>query len=1268
MSRRHRIPPSSPPLPHPRYALLGPPFRSLVLAFTFTLLAAGWLPSTSAEEPNPPWPPWNLPPTAPLPTFRWIDALPGLTFQDPVDLVAAPGETNRLYVVERTGLIHVVHLEDTPRSSVFLDLRADLLSDYLESGLLALAFHPDYARNRQFFTYRVLRGSRSDGQFAAFDVLARHTTSADNPDLADPTSEARLIAQEDGSDTHNGGDLAFGPDGYLYLSLGDESPPTDQTAGDRQPMNLFFGALLRLDVDRLPGNPPPNPHPGVDPNLYAIPADNPFVGLTQYPGTTIDPLTLRTEFYALGFRNPWRMAFDPLSGELLLGDVGGATYEELNRIRPGANYGWPYREGHERGIYWFLAPDHLDFEPPLHVHRHGSALQEGNSIIAGVFYHGTTLPGLQGTHVFGDIRSGHTWALHPAIDTAPPQAQWLVTEPGITTYALDPRDHEILAAHYPSGRVLRLVTPATHPAPDVPPTLSATGVFTNLSQLTPHPDFRAYTINAPFWSDHALKQRWVATPPQQPVLLTPTLAPHAAPGTIWIKHFDFETIHGLPSSRRRLETRLLVRTEEGAYGVTYRWKPDDSDALLVPPEGLDEPLEVQRDGQTFTQVWHYPGRAECLRCHTPDAGFALGFSVEQLNHPACPDPRANPDLPQLNQLQAWGIVPSDLPPAHSLPALVPPNDPRFPLELRARSYLTSNCSSCHRPGQLSDTTARWLAAFHLPLAQTRLLDGRLCVPGNPVDSRLLHVVARTAVDLVMPPLASNVIDHEAVTLLSQWIQSLPRLPWSRIDIGSAPLPGAATLQPDLTVVSSTGLGPNGEAPSYHLLQRRLDHDGILSVRLEQPPASSPPGAFAGLALATRTDTLPSYFLGLTGGGRLQRLRSPSEIFGLTSTTLDPSPILRFTRSANQIITAAFDPLRTPDPVLTETLHLDHTDAIHVGLTAASGGAIQHHHGRFRDLRWGQSHWNVSLPQSPFSLGDPVPLDLDVHIEGTEVASVEFIAQNQSLALLQSPPFQWTWTPPAPGNYQVTARITTTDGLHWENRPLPLTVLPPPASALFREADAETQGDWPGTHGSAGYVLTPELSLLPDGFQCHLPENHFVLLDDASTNPRDLLPPGNGTNLTRLAAGWFSQEPIEFVLQPPPHTINAVVSALFLDPLADTAQPPPSWGPLHGSPDSLTLSWTGPTGATYRLWHNTDPTLPSAWLPLPQLITGFYGHFQVTDPLPASPFPPSQFYRLELLSTPDPSYPGPTQAVRAASHKVIILDLFSLVTPQKRHSK
>jgi hypothetical protein len=1441
---------------------------------------------------------------------------------------------------------------------VFLDLREGLLADYLEAGLLALAFHPDYARNRQFFTYRTLRGPRSDGQFATFDVLARHTTFPDNPDLADPTSEARLISQEDESSTHNGGDLAFGPDGYLYLSLGDERPPSDQTTGDRQPMNLFFGALLRLDVDRLPGNPPPNPHPGVDPTLYAIPADNPFHGLTQYPGATIDPLTVRTEFYALGFRNPWRMAFDPLSGELLLGDVGASTYEELNRIRSGANYGWPYREGHERGIYWFLAPDHLDFEPPYHVHRHGSALQEGNSVVAGVFYHGTLLPDLKGTHVFGDIRSGHTWALHPPVGNSPPHAQWLATKPGITSYALDPRDNEILAAHYRSGRVLRLVTPATHPVPEVPTTLSATGVLTDLTQLTPHPDFRAYTINAPFWSDHALKQRWVATPPHQPVHLAPTLAPHAAPGTVWIKHFDFETIDGLPSSQRRLETRLLVRTEDGAYGVTYRWKADHSDALLVPPEGLDEPIEVQRDGQTFTQVWHYPGRAECLRCHTPDAGFALGFSVEQLNHPACPDPRADPALPQLTQLQAWDIAPSNLPPAHTLPALVPPADPIYPLELRARSYLTSNCSSCHRPGQLSDTTARWLAAYHLPLNTTALLDGRLCLPGLPVDSRLLHVVARTAVDLVMPPLASNVIDQEAVNLLSRWIKALPGAPWSRTDFGTPSLPGSATIEPDLTVVSSTGHGPAGDSPSFHLLQRRLDNDGVLSVRLEKPPQTSPNTAFAGLAFTTESAALPSYFIGLNGAGRLQRLRTPSEIIGLNSAVLDPAPTLRITRSGSQVTAAAFDTALTPDPVLTETIDLGQSNPIQVGLTASSGGAIQHHHGRFRELRWGQSQWTSPFPETPFAFGEQVPLILDVQVEGTDIASVEFVANDQSLALLHSPPYHWVWTQPAPGNYHVTARVITTDGLQWENRPLPVTVLPPPASVLFREVDAETQGDWPQSHGLSGYHLSSQHSLLPDGFQLHLPEDRFVLLDEASTDPRDLLPPGTSSSSHRLASGWFSQESIEFLLQPPPdttwqvalyfvdrsseghghqsvelfdaytgqrldqqdlshfqdgvylvwrlrqtvrfritplaaetpatfagvflerrpdtadpvqlilpppgsthllpqplllhaspgnlnhptvtvefvfndtvvasasqpdfrtswerplagdyevfarvtdslgrtneserariqivlppssatlvgtepgmqgdwigrvgsagaiiapehvhlptsihaevlrgrpfrwvptqgaqfdrrapltlhgtreaacwtdiesvriqlrlldgrpylltlysldwdtnlrwqtidilepltrqvlasrtidqfyqgshlsfivqgaleiqvrpETINAVVSALFLDPLADNTQSPPVWGPLHGSPERLSLSWKGPSGATYRLWHNANPSTP--WLPIPSVITGVYGQYQVTDPLPFTPFPTEQFYRLELLSVPDP---------------------------------
>ena len=268
--------------------------------------------------------------------FRYITDLPfPLTFEQPVGISSPPGETNRLFVLEKPGRIIVIPNLSAPTRRVFLDI-SDRVFQEQECGLLGIAFHPQFARNRYFYiTY-------TSGAFWEVQLrLARFEVSPDDPNTALPNSETPLYSLSDGDPWHEGGDLHFGPDGYLYVSVGDGGF-TSQKA-QRIDQDLFSG-ILRLDVDKRPGNLAPNPHPSVTDN-YAIPSDNPFVGATSFNGVPVDPEHVRTEYFVIGLRNPWRFSFDALTGYLYSNDTGSEYREEINMIFKGVNYGWPFTEG-----------------------------------------------------------------------------------------------------------------------------------------------------------------------------------------------------------------------------------------------------------------------------------------------------------------------------------------------------------------------------------------------------------------------------------------------------------------------------------------------------------------------------------------------------------------------------------------------------------------------------------------------------------------------------------------------------------------------------------------------------------------------------------------------------------------------------------------------------------------------------------------------------------------------------------------------------------
>jgi glucose/arabinose dehydrogenase len=380
--------------------------------------------------------------------YSLTNAFPNVSFGNPVCIASAPGETNRLFVLEKLGVIAVITNLAAPNVSLFMDLtdRVTSPSDPDEQGLLGLAFHPGFATNGFFYVFYTGPATTSAGT-GRHDILSRFHISDSNPNRGDRASEVRYIVQWDRASNHNAGDLHFGPDDYLYVALGDEGGAYGQF-GNTQKIDLnFFSAIMRIDVDNRPGSLPPNPHSSALASLtnYSIPPDNYFVGATNFNGLPVDPANVRTEFWAVGMRNPWRFSFDPFTGICYVGHVGQTNIEWINIATNGANCGWNYYEG---GKQWTNAPPPgFVLTPPLWEYGHTNSRA---CIIGGVVYRGSQIPQLNGAYIYGDYSSGEIWALrHSGMTVTDNSLLLKSTKARFSAFGIDPSNGDILGAPFP---------------------------------------------------------------------------------------------------------------------------------------------------------------------------------------------------------------------------------------------------------------------------------------------------------------------------------------------------------------------------------------------------------------------------------------------------------------------------------------------------------------------------------------------------------------------------------------------------------------------------------------------------------------------------------------------------------------------------------------------------------------------------------------------------------------------------------------------------
>jgi glucose/arabinose dehydrogenase len=324
-----------------------------------------------------------------------------------------------LFVAEQEGTIMMV---DSGRilSEPFLDIR-DLVpavnEDNLEDGILGMAFHPDFAENGQFFVHYNRSGDHAT-------VIARYTVSADQPYHAVPESGEIILTHAQPNWNHDGGQLEFGPDGYLYIGLGDGGPHSDPN-NQAQTKSSLLGKILRIDVN---GDLP-----------FTIPPDN--------PAYRVDP-ALAPEVWAWGLRNPWRFSFDPATGDLYIADVGQFQWEEVNfqaADSPGGeNYGWRVWEGRQRYTPADADPENAVF--PVLEYGHS----QGCSITGGYVYRGEAMPELQGYYIYGDYCSGRTWAAFRDAGGEWQTAPFLNSEAAIVSFGRDEAG-EIYLVDYRGG-------------------------------------------------------------------------------------------------------------------------------------------------------------------------------------------------------------------------------------------------------------------------------------------------------------------------------------------------------------------------------------------------------------------------------------------------------------------------------------------------------------------------------------------------------------------------------------------------------------------------------------------------------------------------------------------------------------------------------------------------------------------------------------------------------------------------------------------------
>ena len=741
-----------------------------------------------------------LPTLSIIPTgVEVVEAFPALNWESPIEAKPWPGQPGQLMVVEMDGRVFKLADNDatTTRTQVLTitdrvwyinwDVGAPT---HKHGGIFSTAFHPQFGTGAGkdylyvYYTHHPANDSPDalvDSNNPFYNRLSRFTW---NGTAFTPGSEQILLHLHDIAKGHEGGGMAFGADGFLYLAFGDGGDESNNAIEDTQKLNeRARSGVFRIDVDQQGGS---ISHPirrqptglGSYSANYYVPKSNPWV--EPHNGPTAAVLE---EFYAIGLREPHRMSFDLASG-FWIGDVGAGLFEEVDLMdAPGLNFQWIYKEGSGNGYGPVPSPIIGTERPPIHDYSHGI----GNCIIGGHVYRGSAMPFLQGKYLFGDNGTQLVYALEfDPVTKAKIGVQQIAQGraggiwEGISSFGIDSAGEPLLlqlgAGVNGAAQISRL-KPAGPPGGGTwqyPPLLSQTGLFTNLPALTPAASMIPYDVNMPLWSAGLAKKRWVMIPNDGVANTAAERITYSSSGTwelpvgsVFVKHFAG------PDNNAPLETRIMVHGTDGWGGVTYKWRPDGTEADLL-EEGGEEVLTI--GGDTFDYL--YPSRTQCNLCHTPVAGPVLGFRTRQLNGNL-----AYPGGGTANQIESLSVA-GFIHPAltvDDLATVLTSSDKDSPAvsdEDWVRSYLDSNCSHCHQPG--GSSRASFDARLSTPLSNQAIICGpvidglgapapAVAKPGSYENSVMLLRMNTIDECCSMPPIAKGIVDHEAVIRVADWI-------------------------------------------------------------------------------------------------------------------------------------------------------------------------------------------------------------------------------------------------------------------------------------------------------------------------------------------------------------------------------------------------------------------------------------------------------------------------------------------------------------------